>query len=240
MAYPCANPTLACWAIDRDCQYSVRNIVDRPFPVPPRNRRSKDRCWLDIAIRNRLALDRARVHRRGGTFPRRSKSKVHRLRDAIAVHQIRKLDLDLDAVGIGTIGSYLDSSVMPGGKFGESGGRLDPAVGGNKELEVVGLHGDRLNTSEVRILVVEEVRSVRSSQGVVIERIEQVPDDRVGLIWTRDTRLVCAVAAVSYRAVLVRVQEPHGIVEGKVLKGLEATSGNAPQTPLGRGTVREG
>jgi len=86
-------------------------------------------------------------------------------------------------------------------------GLAHASFGGNKELEVIGLHGDKLDTSEVRVLVVKVVRSVQSSRGVSIERIEQVLDDRASFIGTSDTGLVRAAATASYRAVLMHVQE---------------------------------
>jgi hypothetical protein len=53
---------------------------------------------------------------------------------------------------------------MSGSEFGKGGDGLVPFVGGYERFEVVGLQGDRLETTEVRGLVVEEERSVRSQQ----------------------------------------------------------------------------
>ena len=128
---------------------------------------------------------------------------------------------------------------MSGSKFGERGGGCGPKAGGNESLEVIRLHGERLNTSEERGLAIEEKRLIRSSQGIVLERIKQIPDDGAGLEGSPDARLRRAVPGVGKRGVLVGVQEPNGVVKGEILKRREATPRNAPQSSFGRGTVRE-
>ena len=60
------------------------------------------------------------------------------------------------------------------------------------------------------------------------------------MVGSSDARVGGAITAVSHCAVLVRVQEPNGVIEGEVLKRRKAIPGNNPQTPLGRGTVRVG
>jgi len=48
MTHPCFNAILTLWIADRDCQNTVRNIIDRRLPVPRRDRCSKDCRWLAI------------------------------------------------------------------------------------------------------------------------------------------------------------------------------------------------
>ena len=160
--------------------------------------------------------------------------------DAVAVHQIRKFDLDLNAVRVRSVVVDFDSGVVSGSKLGESGGGSDPVAGGNESLEIVRLHGERLDTSEEWGLSVEEKRPIRSSQSVIFERVEQIPDDGSGLVGTRNSGGVRTVTGVGNRGVLVRVQQPNGVVEGEVLKRCETAPGNAPQTAFCGGTVREG
>ena len=100
----------------------------------------------------------------------------------------------------------------------EGGDGRDPAVGRYESLEVVRLQGDRLDTSEVRSLSIEVERSIRSSQGIVLEGVEKISDNSVGLVWTGDAGVRRAVTAVTLCGVLVRIQEPNRIVKGKVLK----------------------
>ena len=163
-------------------------------------------------------MNRTRVYRGSGTLPGRGEGEINRLRDAITIHQIRKLDLDVDAVGIRTAVGDFDSGIMSRREFSEGGDGRDPAVGRYESLEVVRLQGDRLNTSEVRCLSIEVERSIRSSQGIVLERVEKISDNNVGLVWTGDTGVRRTVTAVAFCGVLVRIQEPNCIVKGKVLK----------------------
>src|SRR6266478_5081402 len=130
---------------------------------------------------------------------------------------------------------------MSMGEFGKARVGRDPDVGGDESLEVVGLHGDRLDTAKERLLSIIVEWSVRSPQSVVLEGIEKIPDDLSGLVGPSYAVGGRAATAVSLRGVLVRVQEPNRVVNGEagVLKGWKATPGNAPQTPLGHGTVRE-
>lgn len=68
IAYSCSSSTLALWAVYRDRQDAIRNVIDRPLPVPPLDRCSDNRCWLEISVRDRLAPDRTQIHRGGGSF----------------------------------------------------------------------------------------------------------------------------------------------------------------------------
>lgn len=171
---------------------------------------------------NRLTLNRVRIHRRGGTFPGRSQSEVHRLRDAVAIHRVREFDPNVNAIRVRAVFIDFDSGIVSGSKLGEGGNGCDPLGYGNKGLEVVWSHGDRFDAPKVWSPPVGEKRLVGSSQSVVLERVEQVPDDRVALIRTCNPRGCRAVTAVGNRGVLVGVKQPHGVIVGEVLKRREA------------------
>lgn len=90
-------------------------------------------------------------------------------------------------------------------KFGEGRDGGGPIGGGDENLEVIGLEGDRLDTSEERGLVIGEEGSIGGSQGVVLERVQEIADNGVGLEGTPNARVSGAVAAVAGGGVLVRV-----------------------------------
>ena len=101
--------------------------------MPPRDRRSKNDGRRDTVVRDGLALNRARVHwRGGGAFLRRSQRKVHGLGDAITVHQIREVDLDSDAVRVRAVVVDFDSGIVSRNEFSESGGGRGLEGGGNE------------------------------------------------------------------------------------------------------------
>ena len=58
------------------------------------------------------------------------------------IHQIRKFDLDIDAVGVLIVRGHFDSSVMSGGEFGKGRDGLVSFVGGYERFGAVGLQGD--------------------------------------------------------------------------------------------------
>jgi len=95
------------------------------------------------------------------------------------------------------LSSVTSIRVLSGREFSEGEGRCDPERGGHESLKVVRLQGDRLDTSEVWVFSVEVEGSIRGSKGVVLEWIENVPDDCPGLEWTSDAAGCRAVTAVA-------------------------------------------
>jgi len=86
---------------------------------------------------------------------------------------------------------------MSGREFSEGRSGWDPDISGHEGLKVVRLQGDRLDTSEVWVLPVEEERSIRDSGGIVLKRIEKISDNCVGPVWTGDAAGCRAVIAVA-------------------------------------------
>jgi hypothetical protein len=240
VTHPGANTVLALRVTDRDRQNSIRDIVNLCLPIPPRDRRSKNRRGFDAPVGDRLALNRVRVHRRGGPFPRRREGKGHRLSDTVAIHQIGELDLDVDAVRARGAAVNSDPGIVSWGEFGEGRRRRNPVRERDEGLEIVRLQGDRLDAPKVRGQVVIEERVTRGSQGIVLEGVEQIPDDGVRLVGTSDSIGSRAGTAVCGRGVHVRVDQPNGVVIGEVLERQKASSRNTPHTPLSWATVREG
>jgi hypothetical protein len=222
-----SSPALSLRVVDGNGQDPICDVLDRRLPIPRGGRRSKDGWPLDARVRHCQTHNRTRLHRRSGAFSGRGESEVDRLRNTSAIHQVRKLDLDVDAVGVRAGNGHRDTRVVFRREFGKGGNGGNRFFCGHENLEVVGFHGNRCDTSEVRILVIEEKRSVRGTQGVVIERIQKVSNNRVGLVGTRDAAVRRAVAGVGGGGAQVGVHEPNGVVEGEGLS-LDAGPRNTP------------
>ena len=99
IAYSCSSSTLAPWVVYRDRQGAIHNVIDHPLPLPPRDRCSDNMCWLEISVRDRLALDRTRITEgEGEAFPDEARVKLVDC-GTVAIRQIRQFDLDVDSVG---------------------------------------------------------------------------------------------------------------------------------------------
>ena len=72
-------------------------------------------------------------------FPDDVRLNVIDLGNTIAIHEVQKLDLDVDTVGVLIVVGHFDPGVMSRTKFGKGRDQRDPVGDGDESLEIVGL-----------------------------------------------------------------------------------------------------
>ena len=110
----------------------------------------------------------------------------HRLSNAIAVHQIRELEIDVDSGSVcGTVLNF-NPSVVSWNEFADGGKWGDPLFDRNQHFETHRRHRDAAHTSIVGSLSVAVVGGEGCGESVVLVGVEQVPNNDAGLVGRRN------------------------------------------------------
>lgn len=210
-SYPRAKSVSTLWVIDRDRQGSIRATLSI-VPLQCRVETAAPRTTAGVMSSSGIVWHWTGFGFTKGVERFPDEARVKSI-DYVTLLQSIEFDPDVNAVRVRAVVIDFNLSIVSGNKLGE--GRM---------VQPVWLHGDRFDASKVWSLPVGENQLVERSQNMVLEMVEQIPDDSIAPLKAHDARGCRAVTTGRNRDVLVHVKQLHGIIIGEALKWQEATT----------------